>query len=231
LNAVYRRIPRLPQATIAAYAEIDVAAVHESMQHESLMDHQITSVVLGKRVSGQAITALNSPGDILAMHAALAIAQPGDILVITSASRSVNAVWGEMATTYAKSVGLAGVVTDGAVRDSAFIRQAGFPVWTRLIHAQRSSRSHALAVNVPINCGGVRVYPGDVVIADDDGVVVVPFREAGAVLERARHRKAAEAARRPKLASGTSPYELGGLEQTLRNLETLVSDSEWTAEP
>jgi len=201
------------------------------MQHESLMDHQITPVVLGIRAWGQAITALNSPGDILAMHAALAIAQRGDILVITSARSSVNAVWGEMATIYARSVGLAGVVTDGAVRDSAFIREAGFPVWARLIHAKRSSRNGPLAVNVPISCGGVQVNPGDVVIADDDGVVVVPFRDAEAVLVRARDRKAAESAGRPKLASGVSPYELGGLEQSVRRLETLVSDLEWTAEP
>lgn len=230
-NIVYRRIERLPAATLASFADVDVAAVHESMDMATLMNPSIVSVVTGKRIWGQAVTALNSPGDILAMLTALRTAQAGDVLVVSSGPDSLNAVWGELATTAAMTVGVAALVTDGAVRDTQFIRKAGFPVWARALHALRSTRAGEVAVNVPLWCGGVEVNPGDVVVADDDGVVVVPWQEAGTVARMAADRKRAEAARKPYVRSAKSPYEPSSLDQALNDLGTVVHDAAWTDEP
>lgn len=224
MSLIYRDIPRPSRALIEAFAAFDVGTVHEAMTEDSLMDPAICPLAPGQKVVGPAITASNRPGDNLAMHIGLHLAQPGDVLVTTTGALPQNAVWGEMACTAAVARKLAGLVTDGAIRDTAAVQELGFPVWGKYRFGRRSAKADPGSVNVPIVCGGVLVNPGDLIIADADGVVVVPLGEAEAVLERARQRKAKEEDMRKALQSGKSTFEALGLDKTLASLGIQIID-------
>jgi 4-hydroxy-4-methyl-2-oxoglutarate aldolase len=222
VNIVHTKVRRPPAEVTSAFAGLDVATVGEVMQGDGLMDPDIRPLIMSSKLVGPAITALNRPGDNLAMHVALHFSEPGDVMVTSSGAQPQNALWGEQVTLFARHRGLAGVVTDGAVRDTEPIREIGLPVWSRLIFARRSSKSQEVAVNVPIPCGGVMVNPGDIILADDDGVLVVPLEEAEAVLKAAEERKLKERERRPRLMEGRSVYELFQLEDELRRMGATI---------
>jgi 4-hydroxy-4-methyl-2-oxoglutarate aldolase len=212
-------IERADAATVDALAVHGVATVHEAMGRTGLAGPGIRPIQDGVRIAGSAVTILSWPGDNLMIHAAIEQCQAGDVLVIATTSPSTDGAFGDLFATALKARGVRGLVTTTGVRDVADLRAMGFPVWSRAVHAQGTVKATPGSVNVPIVVAGATVQPGDVVIADDDGVVVVPRREASAVLEAADARVEKEAADREAYGSGTQlSLDRKGLRKTLADL-------------
>jgi 4-hydroxy-4-methyl-2-oxoglutarate aldolase len=222
-RAVYRKIKRPAPSLIEALLNLDVASLHESMTHDTLLDAEIRSIVPGLRRVGPAITALNAPGDNLAMHTALSLAEQGDFLVI-GACPGDAAVWGGLTSEYAVARGLAGVIADGSVRDVTRIRELNLGVWARRILSRHGSKKSVVGVNVPIICGGVIVHPGDIIAADDDGVIALPRLEIEEVRRLAEIRIGKENALLPRITAGQSPFEAYGMEATLAAANVPIFD-------
>lgn len=212
-------IERADAATADALAVHGVATVHEAMGRTGLVGPGIRPIQDGVRIAGSAVTILSWPGDNLMIHAAIEQCQAGDVLVIATTSPSTDGAFGDLFATALKARGVRGLVTTTGVRDVADLRAMGFPVWSRAVHAQGTVKATPGSVNVPIVVSGATVHPGDVVIADDDGVVVVPRREAAAVREAADARVEKEAADREAYGSGAQlSLDRKGLRQTLADL-------------
>jgi 4-hydroxy-4-methyl-2-oxoglutarate aldolase len=222
-RGIYRTIERPAPTLVDALAKLDVASVHESMTHDMLVDHEIRSVVPGLRRVGPAITAATAPGDNLAMHMALHLAEPGDFVVIGSAPGD-SAVWGGLTTEYALARNLAGVVADGSIRDATRIRELGLGVWARRILSRHSDKKTLVGVNVPVMCGGVIVRPGDIIMADDDGVLVLPPDEAEEACRRAEKRMQSEDALLARLSAGQSPFEIHGMQALIDAADIPIYD-------
>lgn len=222
---VVRNVTRLDPATVDAYRGLDVSTVYESLTGAGLLPEDITPIVSGVTVYGTAITAHNAPGDNLAMHVALELAEPGDVLVVAAGSPEPAATWGGQVTEAAVGKGLAGVVTDGYVRDVATVRQHGFGVWARGVSPRHANKESLNGVNVPVRCAGVLVEPGDLVVGDDDGVVVVRRADLDEVLIRARERQAREDQAVPLLSQGKTPFELHGMANALDAIPVAISES------
>jgi 4-hydroxy-4-methyl-2-oxoglutarate aldolase len=215
-GVIYLDIPRPPRPLVDAFAEIGVADVYEDVGAEMRIDSAILPLWFSARVVGPALTVLNAPGDTLMLHRALALSQPGDVVVLTSYAPNPSAVWGKLVTTCARARGIAGAIIDGCARDTADIRAAHFPVWTRSISPHGSTRQGPGCINVPVICGGVRVNPGDLILADDDGILVVPADRIALVLEKAKARVAREEEMLSELATGRTPYDVWNLEQAVK---------------
>jgi len=196
-------VPRLPRDLVEGFREYPVANIGDSMGRFRVMNHRIKSINdPGIRLVGSAITVRTRAGDNLMIHKALNIAEPGDVIVVEVQGSSLNGLWGELMTSYAQFKEVAGLVIDGGIRDSADIRRMGFPVFTVAVIAAGGDKEGPGEVNRMISCGGVPVAPGDVVVGDDDGVVVVPMQEAESVLEKLATVKATESKKREALRSG-----------------------------
>ena len=212
-----REIERPAASELVELRELGVTTVHEAQQQVGLLEAGIDPVVDGSFASGPAVTVLCLPGDSLMVHAAIEVAQPGDVLVITTTEgATTDALLDELIVTECRAHGIAAVVLDAAVRDVAHIRDVGYPVWCRTVHAQGTTKERLGSVNVPVLIGGVTVSPGDAVIADGDGVVVVPRARVTAVLERARERDAADSAARERYALGELSIDVLGLRDRLQ---------------
>jgi 4-hydroxy-4-methyl-2-oxoglutarate aldolase len=217
---VYEHIPRAAEGLLRDLGELAVADAHEALDQAGLLDPSIRPLHRGRRACGQAVTCACRPGDNLAVHVGLEIARAGNILVVAATEATNVAFWGELTTLSAVGRELGGVVIDGYARDSSAIERLGLPVWAKGAHAQGAIKAGLAGVNVPVRCGGVDVNPGDVVLADDDGVLVVPLAQAHTTLRRARERRAREAKGAPLLREGLSTFEWLGL-------ESLAPRSEW----
>ncbi len=169
----------------------------------------------GARVAGSAVTVLCAPGDNLMIDAAIAVVQPGDVLVVTTFSESTDGMFGELLAESCRAHGVAGLVIDAGVRDTVEITALGFPVWARAISAQGTVKTTAGSVNVPVVCAGAAVAPGDVIVGDADGVVVVPRESAPAVVAAANQRVAREERNRARLRAGELGLDLYGLRDVL----------------
>jgi 4-hydroxy-4-methyl-2-oxoglutarate aldolase len=212
-------IARADAATTDALAAHGVATVHEAMGRIGLVGPAIRPIQDGARIAGTAVTILQAPGDNLMIHAAVEQCRAGDVLVIATTSASTDGAFGDLFATALKARGVRGMITDGGVRDIADLREMGFPVWSRAVHAQGTVKATPGSVNVPIVVDGAVVNPGDVVIADDDGVVVVPRARAEATLASADARVAKEAADRDAYGSGREvSLDRKGLRPLLREL-------------
>ncbi|MGN8027203.1 4-carboxy-4-hydroxy-2-oxoadipate aldolase/oxaloacetate decarboxylase [Microbacterium sp. 22242] len=196
-------IARVDTEVVDALGVHGVATVHEALGRTGVVGPGIRPIQTGARVAGSAVTVLNWPGDNLMIHAAIEQCQTGDILVVTTTSPCTDGLFGDLFATALQARGARGIVTTSGIRDTADLRAMGFPAWSGAVHAQGSVKATAGSVNVPIVVDGVNVEPGDVVVADDDGVVIVPRRRAADVLVAADARVAKEAADRTAYAAGT----------------------------
>ena len=215
---VVREIDRADPAVMAGLRDAGVATVHEAAGRSGLLGPQIRPLQAGARIAGPAITVSSHPGDNLMVHAAVEQVSPGDVLVITTTSLSTDAMVGELIATSLAHRGCAGVVVDAGVRDAADLRAMGFPVWSRAVHAQGAIKSAPGSVNVTVCCAGQIVKPGDVVVADDDGVCVVDRSSAEAVLRASEARLEREAKTRALLQAGTLGLDHNNLRPVLEQL-------------
>lgn len=224
-NVVVRRIERADPGTIAGLAQAGVATVHEAYGRRGLLSPDIRPIQSGARIAGSAVTVLGQPGDNLMLHAALDVVQSGDVLVVTTTSPSTDAMFGDLLATSLRAQGAIGLVIEAGVRDVADLREMGFPVWSKAIHAQGTVKATPGSVNVPIVCAGVDIHPGDVVIGDDDGVAVVARDDAVAVLEASNNRLRKEAETRARLEAGELGLDFYGFRDRLDELGVTWVDS------
>jgi 4-hydroxy-4-methyl-2-oxoglutarate aldolase len=217
-HLVVRTFDRTDEPTVQGLAALGSSTVHEADGRRGCLDPAIRPIQSGVALAGPAVTVSCHPGDNLMIHAAVETCRPGDVVVVTTTSPSTDGMLGELLATSLRARGVAAVITDAGVRDVAQLRQMGFPVWTRAISPQGTVKASPGSVNVPVVCGGQVVHPGDAIVADDDGVVVIPRLRAGAVLAAGRAREAAEVSKRARLAAGelgVDLYDLRGLMASL----------------
>lgn len=217
-HVVVREIDRADPAVVDRLGEAGTATVHEAMGRVGYVGSDIRPIQHDLKVAGSAVTVLGHPGDNIMIHAAVEVCRPGDVLVVTHTAPSTHGGFGELLATSLLARGVRAFVTDAAVRDTSDLRAMGFPVWSRHVSCQGAVKSTPGSVNVPVVLGGVTVRPGDVVCADDDGVVVVPRVDAGWALERSDARLAKEEAARARLAGGELGVDLYGLRAKLVEL-------------
>jgi 4-hydroxy-4-methyl-2-oxoglutarate aldolase len=218
-HTIYLDLPRPAKSVIDSIREIGSADMHEGLGMDTLMDPSIRPVWPGAKAIGPALTVLNAAGDTLMLHRAVELCQPGDILVIVSEAPTRTAMWGSMVTTVSIARQVAGAVVDGNVRDTRDIREKQFPVWSRGISPCGSTRKGPGGINVPVQCGGVWINPGDLILADDDGVVVIPIEEVERASANALARMARELDASPRLKKGVSPYELWNMAQIVKSAD------------
>ena len=214
-GTVVRNIHRAEAATIATLERLGVATVHEAQGRSGLMQPYMRPVWRGAGVAGSAITALCHPGDNWMIHVACEVLKPGDVLVVACSSENTDGGFGELLATSVKARGARGVVLDLGCRDAAAISGMKFPVWSRAISAKGTVKASLGSVNLPVVCAGVSVKPGDVVVADDDGVVIVPRLEAARVAKAGEEREKKEAVNRARLEKGELGIDLYDMRKSL----------------
>jgi 4-hydroxy-4-methyl-2-oxoglutarate aldolase len=224
-NYIVRNVVRADAAVVDALAPLGVATVHESAGRTGLVSPAIVARQDNVAIAGSAVTVSSHPGDNLMIHAAVEVCRPGDILVVTTTSPSTDGMFGELLATSLMARGVRGLVTDAGVRDIAALRRIGFPVWSRAVHAQGTVKATGGSVNVPVVCAGQLVNPGDVIVADDDGVVRVPRAAADRVLTAANARTANEENKRADFASGTLGLDMYNLRSLLERLGVTYVDT------
>ncbi|WP_406005624.1 4-carboxy-4-hydroxy-2-oxoadipate aldolase/oxaloacetate decarboxylase [Streptomyces sp. NBC_00637] len=210
--------PKAELKDVDALAGFGVATVGEAMGRTGLLGPDIRPIQQGVRVAGTAVTVLSWPGDNLMIHAAVEQCGEGDILVVTTTSPSTDGMFGELFATALQRRGVRGVITNAGIRDTQELRDMGFAAWSRAVSSQGTVKATGGSVNVPIAIDGQVIRPGDVVLADDDGVVVVPRERARATAEASEAREAKEALSRAAFLEGELGLDRYGLRETLKRL-------------
>jgi len=216
--AVIRNIERTPAELVHLLGELGVATVHEAQGRTGLMRPYMRPLYPAARLAGPAVTVSCHAGDNLMIHAAIEVCQPGDVLVVAPRSESSDGMFGELLAVSCRAHGIAGLIIDAGVRDTADITAMGFPVWSKAISAQGTVKSTAGSVNLELVCAGALIHPGDAVVADHDGVVVVRREDAPQVAQLARQRQQKEEGTRDRLSSGELGLDIYDLRARLKEL-------------
>lgn len=215
MTSIRTDFPRPTPEQVAAFATIGAATVHEALGRRGAVDSAIKPIWPGLRIVGAAFPLRTQPGDNLTLHAAMKLARPGDVLVVDAGDYTEQGSFGDVMATSAQSLGLAGLVTNGGVRDAAAIRDIGFPIFSRAISIKGTVKATLGPIAQPIVLGGVTVHPGDLILGDDDGLVVVPLDEVEAVLAASRARLEKEERLRADLLTGKTTWDIGNYDALL----------------
>ena len=215
LGVVHRTVNRPAEADVQALAPFGVSTVHEAMGRVGLMRPSLRPIYRGARLCGPAITVLLQPGDNWMLHVAAEQVTPGDVVVAACTTENADGFFGELLATSMRAQGARGLVIDGGCRDVDALEEMDFPVFSRAVHAKGTIKATLGSVNVPVVCAGAAVRPGDVVVADADGVVVVPSERVGEVAEAAARREANEESKRARFAAGELGLDMYAMREPL----------------
>lgn len=222
---VVKSIPKPAEEWVERFSKSDVSTVYEAQGKIGLLNHRLQPLIKGSSVCGPAVTAICYAGDNLMLHAAIEICSPGDVLVVSIIGESVSGMIGELMVRALQKRGVKGVIIDAGIRDAAILREIGFPVWSKAIYSEGTTKSRGGWVNSPAICGECLINPGDLVMGNDDGVVVIRREEVESVWEKTIQRMLKEEETKQKIARGELSLDFNNLRPILEKNQVFYYDT------